>query len=262
MLWQLTGVLLGLVFGLPDLGWTGLLWALWAGCGLQFAADRWFPRHEARILLDGLAAMLHNVGMLVIAVQVCFIYATAGWYKIQGSRWQDGSALHYALNLDHFRPWPALSDLLVAGMIPVVLLAYATVAVQVAFPFTLASRKIKNALLAVMMTEHAAIAIVLGLPFLSAAMIVCDALFLPTALLLGIDARVRRSGLRPRGGSEVPAAIPAVPGPTAENTPPPHSTATADPCFRALLPRNGFRELKVAGRCRGCGEVRQRPGTR
>ena len=51
LLWQLTGVLLGLVFGLPDLGWTGLLWALWAGCGLQFAADRWFPRHEARILL-------------------------------------------------------------------------------------------------------------------------------------------------------------------------------------------------------------------
>ncbi|MDX3784243.1 HTTM domain-containing protein [Streptomyces europaeiscabiei] len=211
LLWQLTGVLLGLVLGLPDFGWAGLLWALWAGCGLRFAADRWFPQHEARTVLDGLAAMLHNLGMLVIAVQVCLIYATAGWYKIQGSRWQEGSALHYALHLDHFRPWPMLSDLLAAGMIPVVLLAYATVVVQVAFPFTLASRKIKNTLLAVMMAEHAGIAVVLGLPFLSAAMIVCDTLFLPTALLLWIDARPSRRGLRSGGGRKVPAAVPSIP---------------------------------------------------
>jgi hypothetical protein len=104
-----------------------------------------------------------------------------------------------------------LSDLLAAGMIPVVLLAYATVVVQVAFPFTLASRKIKNILLAVMMAEHAGIAVVLGLPFLSAAMIVCDALFLPTALLLWIDARLARGGLRPGAGGEVPAAVPSIP---------------------------------------------------
>ncbi len=28
------------------------------------------------------------------------------WYKIQGTRWQDGTALYYPLNLDYFTPWP------------------------------------------------------------------------------------------------------------------------------------------------------------
>lgn len=62
-----------------------------------------------------------------------------------------------------------------------------------------------------MMAEHAGIAVVLGLPFLSAAMIVCDTLFLPTALLLWIDARLSRRGLRSGGGRKVPAAVPSIP---------------------------------------------------
>ena len=38
----------------------------------------------------------------------------------------------------------------------VLLITYGTVAVQVAFPFTLFNRRVKNVLLAAMMTEHAA----------------------------------------------------------------------------------------------------------
>ncbi|MCX5375214.1 HTTM domain-containing protein [Streptomyces sp. NBC_00091] len=192
-LWQGTGALLGVLFGFPQWGWSAVLWALWAAHGLRHAAVLWFPEHEARPVLDRLTGMLHNCAMAVLALQVCFIYATAGWYKIQGSRWQEGSALYYALHLDHFRPWPWLSELLASGMVPLVVMAYATVVIQVAFPFTLANRRIKNVLLAVMMAEHAGIAVVLGLPFLSVAMIVCDALFLPTAVLLALDARVRRA---------------------------------------------------------------------
>lgn len=41
----------------------------------------------------------------MIMAEVCLIYATAGWYKIQGSRWQDGTALYYPLGLDYFTPW-------------------------------------------------------------------------------------------------------------------------------------------------------------
>lgn len=56
--------------------------------------------------MDAAASMVHNAAMLTIAAQVCLIYATAGWYKVQGSRWQEGSALHYALNDGPGRPPP------------------------------------------------------------------------------------------------------------------------------------------------------------
>lgn len=229
LLWQGTGVLLGSLLGFPQWGWSMVLWSLWAAHGAHFAAERWFPRHESRAVLDRLTAMLHNCAMAVVALQVCFIYATAGWYKIQGSRWQEGSALHYALHLDHFRPWPSLSDLLTAGMVPLVVMTYATVILQVAFPFTLANRRIKNVLIALMMAEHAGIAVALGLPFLSLAMIVCDALFLPTALLLALDGRVRRA-VAARTHKSSRAQGDKDPGTGADrNTEHEHRTRSADP---------------------------------
>ncbi|CAM5699555.1 HTTM domain-containing protein OS=Streptomyces fumanus OX=67302 GN=GCM10018772_12160 PE=4 SV=1 [Streptomyces fumanus] len=130
-----------------------------------------------------IANTAHNGALLVIMAEACLIYATAGWYKVQGSRWQDGTAVYYPLHLDYFSPWPALGDLLSFSGTMVMLITYGTVAVQVAFPFTLFNRRVKNVLLAAMMTEHAVIAVVLGLPFFSLAMIAADAVFLPTSFL-------------------------------------------------------------------------------
>ena len=143
--------------------------------------------------------MLHNSAMLVIATQVCFIYGTAGWYKVQGDLWQEGSGLYYALHLDYFMPWPALAGLLTHSMLAVYLLSYGTVIVQVAFPFLLGYRRLKNALLAAMMLEHLAIAVILGIPFLSAMMIVSDAVFLPTSFLLLLGTHCGRWARRMTG---------------------------------------------------------------
>jgi hypothetical protein len=74
----------------------------------------------------------------------------------------------------------------------VMAIGYGTVIVQVAFPFTLFNRRLKNVLLAVMMIEHASIAIVLGLPFFSLAMITADAVFLPTGFLVWAGDRLVR----------------------------------------------------------------------
>ena len=116
-----------------------LLWVLWLGHGLWWLVCRLAPG-EPRTLLDVLANLTHNAALVVIMAEVCLIYATAGWYKIQGSRWQDGTALYYPLHLDYFSPWPALSELLGASGIMVLLLTYGTVIVQIAFPFTLFHR--------------------------------------------------------------------------------------------------------------------------
>ncbi|MCL7379465.1 HTTM domain-containing protein [Streptomyces sp. 35G-GA-8] len=170
-----------------------LFWGLWAAQGLWWAANRYAPDGEPRALLDVVANLVHNAGLAVIMAEVCLVYATAGWYKIQGSRWQDGTALYYPLKLDYFSPLPDLSGLLATSGVMVMLLSYGTVIVQVAFPFTLFNRRVKNVLLVAMMLEHAGIAVLLGLPFFSLAMIAADAVFLPTNFLRWLGGRV--SGL-------------------------------------------------------------------
>ncbi|MGW4429287.1 HTTM domain-containing protein [Streptomyces tendae] len=182
-----------------------LLWAVWVALGLWWAVGRGAEGSQPRILLDVVTNIVHNGALVVIMAEACLIYATAGWYKIQGSRWQDGTAVYYPLHLDYFSPWPALSDALAANGTMVMLITYGTVAVQVAFPFTLFNRRVKNVLLAAMMIEHAVIAVTLGLPFFSLAMIAADAVFLPTSFLRRLGgwaarARGRLSGRGPAGG--------------------------------------------------------------
>ncbi|MFJ8073578.1 HTTM domain-containing protein [Streptomyces sp. NPDC096176] len=199
------GTLLGRVGG--DTWLIVLFWLLWISQGVWWAVNRYAPASEPRTLLDVLANLAHNAALFVIMAEVCLIYATAGWYKIQGSRWQDGTALYYPLKLDYFAPWPELSALLASGGVIVMLLTYGTVAVQVAFPFTLLRRRVKNVLLAVMMLEHAAIAVLLGLPFFSLAMIAADAVFLPTAFLVNLGALVVRRRNRLLAGRAVPSQL-------------------------------------------------------
>ncbi|MBH5336003.1 HTTM domain-containing protein [Streptomyces pactum] len=192
----------------PGLGWGTVLWGLWLIQGVWWLVRRHAPG-EPRTVLDALANLVHNGALLVIMAEVCLIYATAGWYKVQGSRWQDGTALYYPLNLDYFSPWPGLADALVSSGTLVMVLTYGTVIVQVAFPFTVFNRRIKNVLLAVMVMEHIGIAVLMGLPFFSLAMIAADAVFLPTVFLLWLGGRMRRvtDRLRPRtpAATTVPA---------------------------------------------------------
>ncbi|MGV9562542.1 HTTM domain-containing protein [Streptomyces sp. NPDC003480] len=197
--------------------WLAVFWGLWAVQGLWWYVGRRAPHGEPRILLDVVANLVHNAALLVIMAEACLIYSTAGWYKIQGSRWQDGTAVYYPLHIDYFSPWPALSDLLSAHGVIVLLVTYGTVAAQVAFPFTLFNRRVKNVLLAIMMTEHAVIAVVLGLPFFSLAMIAADAVFLPTPLLRRLGGWAARArGRLARSGARLPLPGPRGPRPPAE----------------------------------------------
>ncbi|MCX4787905.1 MULTISPECIES: HTTM domain-containing protein [unclassified Streptomyces] len=194
VLWVVLGLVLTVTTVTDGLGGTSwlpvLFWLLWVGHGAWWVVNRRAPESEARTLLDVIANLAHNATLVVIAAEVCVIYATAGWYKIQGSRWQDGTALYYPLKLDYFTPWPGLSDILASSGVMVMLLTYGTVIVQVAFPFTLFNRRVKNVLLVAMMCEHAGIALLLGLPFFSMAMIAADSVFLPTVFLVWFGGRV------------------------------------------------------------------------
>ena len=204
-LWTVLGAVLVVasLAGKLSTGWGLIFWGCWIGQAVWWAVRRHAPG-EPRTVLRIISNIVHNGAMLVIVVEVCLIYSTAGWYKIQGSRWQDGTALYYPLHLDDFTPWPALSHALAGNGLMVMLITYGTVIVQVAFPFTLFNRRVKNVLLVAMMLEHASIAIVLGLPFFSLAMIAADAVFLPTGFLRWAGERLVRAA---RGKREWPALV-------------------------------------------------------
>ncbi|WP_329140921.1 HTTM domain-containing protein [Streptomyces sp. NBC_01476] len=226
-LWTVLGAALiaASLAGKLSTGWALIFWACWAGQAVWWAVRRYAPG-EPRTVLDIMGNVVHNGAMLVICAEVCLIYSTAGWYKIQGSRWQDGTAIYYPLHLDDFSPWPALSQshALAGSDVMVMLISYGTVIVQVAFPFTLFNRRVKNVLLCAMMLEHASIAIVLGLPFFSLAMIAADAVFLPTGFLrwLGRQAVRLVPAPRPKGAVIHPQRAPGAAEPLVG--PPPPST--------------------------------------
>jgi hypothetical protein len=172
-------------------------------------SDTWSQLGLAR---QSLATALHNCGMFVIGAQVCLLYGSAGLYKVQGSSWQAGTALHYVMNLDLFRPWPALSALIDSCPLFIAAAGYLTVLIQVAFPFALFSR-LKYVLLVLLLGMHLGIAVLLGLPLFSAAMIIADAAFLPDRFYRAAARTARRAVSRRRNGEPVASShrVPVVP---------------------------------------------------
>lgn len=135
-------------------------------------------RVELGAVREQVANVLHNGAVLVIAFQVCVIYASAGLYKVQGSMWQDGTAMSYVLRLHWFQPWPALDSWLLGHSVLLAIAGFVTVLVQIGFPFTVFTPKLKYPSLVILAGMHLSIAVLLGLPFFSLIMLVGDAVFL------------------------------------------------------------------------------------
>lgn len=166
-----------------------------------------------------LVTVVHNCGMFIVAAQVCILYGSAGLYKVQGGSWGNGTALHYVLNLDLFRPWPALSLMMDGHVALIAVIGYLTVLLQVAFPFVLFGR-LKYPVLALLLGMHIGIAVCMGLPLFSGAMIIADAAFLPDRFYLFLGQVWRRTTRRNEtdGADPIPQVstiVPSQPGPVA-----------------------------------------------
>ncbi|MEV6804059.1 HTTM domain-containing protein [Streptomyces sp. NPDC051132] len=198
------------------------------------ARTRSLVAQDLRAVRRTLVTVVHNCGVFVIAAQVCFLYGSAGLYKVQGAFWGDGTALHYVLNLGLFQPWPALSHAL--DQYPIVLAAvgYLTVLTQVAFPFVLFGR-LKYPVLVMLLSMHAGIAVLLGLPLFSGAMIVADAVFLPDRFYAFLPHLLRRGARRcgaraPVHGTGLGSVPPQGGRPDGPEECGPLSRVTAHPC--------------------------------
>lgn len=148
--------------------------------------------------------VLHNLGLCLVVAQLCLVYFEAGMYKVQGSLWQDGTAVYYPLNSELYGVFPFLSDLLTASTWITVLATYFTVIIQIAFPFMLFNRVTRRIALLGILVMHSGIAVVMGLPFFSGIMASADAVLVSgatwTTIAAWFAASVGRIRSRIRGG--------------------------------------------------------------
>ncbi|GAA1680628.1 hypothetical protein GCM10010977_21020 [Citricoccus zhacaiensis] len=150
--------------------------------------------------------VLHNLALVLVVGQLCLVYLEAGLYKVQGSLWQDGTAIYYPVQSEAYGVFPWLADLLTFSSWAVVLVTYFTVIVQIAFPFLLFHRVTRRIALVSILAMHLGIAVVMGLPFFSGIMASADAVLVSGATWVTIAAwgRARFSGLRARLGAKAP----------------------------------------------------------
>jgi hypothetical protein len=140
-----------------------------------------------------IVTLMHNAAILVVGFQMCVIYGAAALWKAQGPAWENGTALYYVLHTDWFRVWPGLSDAVAAHPTVIAIVAYVTVFAQIGFPFAIFAKRLKYALLVLLLGMHLSIAVLLGIPVFSAVMIIGDSVFLPDAFWLAAGRLARRT---------------------------------------------------------------------
>ncbi|GHH50736.1 hypothetical protein GCM10018773_48170 [Streptomyces candidus] len=148
---------------------------------------------------------LHNAGLGVIALQVMVVYTSAAMYKIRGVSWREGTAIHYAMLSDDFSTFPELSAWIVSHGTFAAFLAYATVFSQLFFAALVFNRRLKYAVLVVMLATHVGIGVLMALPLFSAITVVGDLVFLPTTFWLAAARFVRVWRAAPGEGAAGPA---------------------------------------------------------
>ncbi|MQY13575.1 hypothetical protein SRB5_37230 [Streptomyces sp. RB5] len=175
------------------------IYLAFTACGRVWSLDarRVAAREPADGLRTRLVTLLHNTALLVVAGQVMIAYGCAGMFKVQGPAWQHGTALHYALQLNAFRPWPELSGWVISHPFLLLALAYLTVFAQLGLPFAVFSRHLKYPFLAALVASHAGIAVLMGLPLFSAAMVIGDAVFVPDRVWRALARRLRPDTAKP-----------------------------------------------------------------
>ncbi len=157
-----------------------MFYACFADVSARGSLDaRFRPRREPATLFDKCIGMLHNTALLAMLVQVCVLYAVAGLTKVQGTAWRDGTAIYYAFRTAEFS-WPGFSELVYSSPIVVTILSYATVAVQISFPFCVTlNAHTRRVILLLAIGFHLGTGAFMGLVTFASFMIAADLLFIP-----------------------------------------------------------------------------------
>ncbi|CAL9480541.1 HTTM domain-containing protein [Streptomyces sp. enrichment culture] len=208
LLWSVYQRQPGLLDGGDNLAYVVIPFLLLTRCYERFAlptglADRLAQRVPGR--LRAVSVPFHNLGVLMVAAQICLVYVVSGLYKVMGEEWQDGTALFYIMRVAEFE-LPGWSGLVYENDLLVVLGTYGTVAFLVYFPLGVLVPALRPWAAAASVCFHLSIAFFMGLTGFALTMIACDLVFLSGALDRALSwVRGRLPGARtPEAEAEAP----------------------------------------------------------
>ncbi|UUN27844.1 HTTM domain-containing protein [Streptomyces sp. FIT100] len=184
LLWSLYQRQPALLDGGDNLAYVVLPFLLLTHCYARFALPVGLAKRFARRLPGHVRAVsvpFHNLGVLMIAAQICLVYVVSGLYKVMGEEWQDGTALFYVMRVPEFE-LPGWSHLVYENDLLVVLGTYGTVAFLVYFPLGVLVPALRPWAAAMSIGFHVSIAFFMGLTGFALTMIACDLVFLSGAL--------------------------------------------------------------------------------
>ncbi|HWS51705.1 MAG TPA: HTTM domain-containing protein [Microbacterium sp.] len=165
----------------------------------------WFAPDSQPALIG---TVLHNLALVALTAQVCFVYASGALFKAGGDPWAEGYAVYNPLQTARFGTWPVLSDLVTAWGPMVVAFSWGSIILQVAFPLMLLTRPTRLIGLIGILSFHIGIAVLMGLPWFSLTMIAIDSIFIRdrtwARLSAGVARRWRDAAARPPSTSSPP----------------------------------------------------------
>lgn len=144
-----------------------------------------------RVLPAWLANPLHNAALVALAIQLFILYTASALFKVQGSYWQDGTALYWPLQLPEYSVFPPLNEVLTHNAVLVTLGTYFAVYIQLFFAVGLLHPVTRRVALLGVVAMHVGIAVLMGLPWFSLAMIAFDGIFVSTRTYRALDAWAR-----------------------------------------------------------------------
>ena len=101
-----------------------------------------------------------------MACQVFIIYVSSAMFKIQGSLWDNGTAIYYAMHIRSLEAFPMLNGVITNHLSIVFVATYGTVFLQLFFPFLQLTRPTRILALAGIIGMHVGIGILSGIAVL------------------------------------------------------------------------------------------------
>ena len=185
-----------MLFGFDNIVATWTLYLAASGAsGGAFSVDRLWSRRRSGAEGPPPPSIAANLGLRLIQLHLCLIYASAGLAKLQGVPWWDGSAVGMLIGNSEFRTF----DLgFLAGSPGLLQFAtHATVGLEVLYPILIWLPGWRPWVLAMATLMHLGIALGMGLTEFSLAMLAGNLALVPPRWFR--DRKVRESNAEGRG---------------------------------------------------------------
>ncbi len=170
-----------MLFGFDNIVATWLLYLAACGAsGRALSIDQLIARRRGGSSRPA-PSVAANLGLRLVQLHLCLIYASAGLAKLQGTPWWDGSAIGMLLGNSEFRTFD--QSFLADYPTLLQLATHATVFLEIVYPILIWFRAWRSWMLAGAVLMHLGIATSMGLTEFSLAMAAGNLAFVPTTWL-------------------------------------------------------------------------------